>query len=101
MENQIQVNPENIASRIYFFRGEKVILDFDLAILYGVPVKALKQTVRRNLKRFPPDFMFSLTSEEHKILRSQFVTLGWGTYTKYLPFAFTEQGVAMLFGILN
>jgi ORF6N domain len=101
MENQIQVNPGNIASRIYYIRGEKVMLDYDLAILYVVPVKSLKQTVRRNIKRFPPDFMFALTPEEHKILRSQIVTLGWGTYSKYVPFAFTEQCVAMLSGILN
>ena len=101
MENQIQFNPENIVSKIYFIRGEKVMLDTDLAILYGVQVKTLKQAVRRNPKRFPPDFMFELTSTENQILRSQIVTLGWGTYSKYLPFAFTEQGVAMLSGILN
>ena len=101
MENQIQVNSKIIAEKIYLIRGEKVILDFDMAMLYGVPVKSLKQTVRRNIRRFPPDFMFALTSEEHKILRSQIVTLGWGTYSKYLPYAFTEQGVAMLSGILN
>jgi hypothetical protein len=101
MENQIQINTVNIASRIYFIRRERVMLDFDLAILYEIPVKILKQSVRRNLKRFPTDFMFELTSEENKILRSQFVTLEKGKYSKYLPFAFTEQGVAMLSGILN
>jgi hypothetical protein len=101
MENKIQINTVNIASRIYFIRGERVMLDFDLAILYEIPVKILKQSVRRNLKRFPTDFMFELTSEENKILRSQFVTLEKGKYSKYLPFAFTEQGVAMLSGILN
>jgi hypothetical protein len=101
MGTQVQINPENITSKIYFIREEKVILDFDLAILYGVPVKTLKQAVRRNVKRFPSDFMFELTSSENQILRSQFVTLGWGKYSKYLPFAFTEQGVAMLSGILN
>ena len=101
MENEIQINSGNISERIYFIRGEKVLLEFDLASLYGVSVKSLKQNVRRNLKRFPFDFMFELTREEVKILRSQFVTLGWGKYSKYLPFAFTEQGVAMLSGILS
>jgi hypothetical protein len=101
MENQLQINPENIVSRIYFIRGEKVILDFDLASLYNVNVRTLKQSVRRNRKRFPNDFLFELTSEENKNLRSQIVTLGWGKYSKYLPFAFTEQGIAMLSGILN
>jgi hypothetical protein len=101
MENKVKVNTENIAGKIYFIHGERIMLDVDLANLYNVPVKSLKQAVRRNIKRFPPDFMFVLTSEEHKNLRSQFVTLGWGRYSKYLPFAFTEQGIAMLSGILN
>jgi hypothetical protein len=101
MDVQVQINQENIVSRIHFIRGEKVMLDFDLASLYGVTTKALKQAVRRNRNRFPADFMFELTLEENKILRSQNVTLGWGTYSKYLPFAFTEQGVAMLSGVLN
>ena len=101
MENQILINPGNIAEKIYFIRGEKVILDFDLASLYMIPVRTLKQSVRRNIKRFPPDFMFELSSEENKFLRSQIVILEKGKYSKYLPFAFTEQGVAMLSGILN
>lgn len=79
------------------------MLDFDLAALYEVPTKALKQAVRRNMERFPDDFMFELTREEYQFLRSQFVTLetGRGRYSKYLPFAFTEHGVAMLSSVLN
>ena len=84
-------------------RGMFVMLDADLASLYGVETKRLKEQVRRNLKRFPADFMFELTKEEYQVLRSQIVTLepGKGRYSKYLPFAFTEQGVAMLASILN
>jgi len=92
-----------IATKILFLRGEKVLLDADLALLYGVETKVLKQAVRRNIERFPPDFLFELSIEEWSALRSQFVTLekGRGKYSKYPPFAFTEQGVAMLSGILN
>ena len=91
-----------IASKIYFLRGEKVLLDSDLAVLYEVGTRRLKEAVRRNKARFPEDFMFELTSEEWSGLRSQFATLdGRGKYSKYPPFAFTEQGVAMLSGILN
>ncbi len=89
-----------IASKIYFLRGEKVLLDSDLALLYNIATKALKQAVRRNNHRFPDDFMFELTSEEFSNLRSQIVTSSWGG-KRHLPFAFTEQGVAMLSGILN
>jgi phage regulator Rha-like protein len=92
---------ESIVSKILFFRGEKVLLDRDLAELYGVETKVLKQAVRRNIKRFPNDFMFELTKEESQSLRSQNVTLKRGQYSKYLPFAFTEQGVAMLSSVLN
>lgn len=92
---------ELIASRIYFLRGERVLLDQDLAKLYTVETKTLKRQVRRNIVRFPSDFMFELKEEEWKILRYQFGTLGWGEYPKYKPFAFTEQGVAMLSGILK
>ena len=77
------------------------MLDQDLSILYGVQTKALKQAVRRNIKRFPEDFMFELTKEEHESLRSQIVTLKRGQHSKYLPFAFTEQGIAMLSGVLT
>ena len=86
---------ESIVSKIILLRGEKVLLDRDLAELYGVETKVLKQAVRRNIKRFPSDFMFELTKEENQSLRSQNVTLKRGQHSKYLPFAFTEQGVAM------
>ncbi|MSU47981.1 MAG: ORF6N domain-containing protein [Opitutus sp.] len=93
---------ERIESRIHFLRGEKVILDADLAELYGVVLKALNQTVRRNLERFPSDFMFQLTREEFVNLKSQFVTSSWGYGgRRKLPLVFTEQGVAMLSGLLN
>ena len=92
-----------IESKIYEVRGHKIMLDFDLAELYGTQTKVLKQAVRRNLKRFPKDFMFELTKGEYNALRSQFVTLknGRGKHSKYNPFAFTEQGVAMLSSVLN
>ena len=89
-----------VASKIHFFRSEKVLLDSDLAFLYGVETKVLKQTVRRNINRFPQDFMFELTGEEFANLRSQIVTSSWGGQRRP-PFAFTEQGVAMLSGILK
>ncbi|MBF0504512.1 MAG: ORF6N domain-containing protein [Candidatus Omnitrophica bacterium] len=93
---------EIIQSKIYLIRGQKVMLDKDLAELYGVPTRVLKQQVRRNLKRFPADdFMFEFTWEEAGSLRSQFVTLKRGEHIKYLPYAFTEQGVAMLSSVLN
>ena len=93
---------DQIVHRIYFLRGEKILLDYDLAILYQVKTKALKQAVRRNLERFPSDFMFELTDSEFENLRSQFVTSSslHGGH-RYRPLAFTEQGVAMLSGILN
>ncbi len=82
---------ERIASKIYLMRSVKVMLDRDLAELYGVETKVLKQAVRRNIDRFPVDFMFELTKEENQFLRSQNVTLKRGQHSKYLPFAFTEQ----------
>ena len=92
-----------IQSKIYEIRGFKVMLDFDLAGLYGTETKRLKEQVRRNIERFPDDFMFELTKGEYISLRSQFATLeiGRGKYSKYLPFAFTEQGIAMLSSVLN
>ncbi|HEX5154097.1 MAG TPA: ORF6N domain-containing protein [Parafilimonas sp.] len=92
-----------IVNKIYFIRGQKVMLDRDLAELYGVETKVLNQSVKRNFDRFPGDFMFRLTEKEWESLRSQFVTLetGRGRYPKYFPFAFTEQGVAMLSSVLN
>jgi hypothetical protein len=94
---------ERIASHIYLIRGQKVMLDADLAVLYAVQTKVFNQAVRRNGERFPEDFMFQLTKEEAVALRSQFVTLekGRGRYPKYAPLAFTEQGVAMLSSILR
>ena len=87
---------ERIENRIYIIRGQKVMLDRDLATLYEVETKVLNQSVRRNIERFPNDFMFQLTRDEDKCLRSQFVTSNIGRGGKrYLPFAFTEQGVAM------
>lgn len=95
---------QTIQKRIHIIRGEKVMLDYDLAELYEVETKVLKQSVRRNIHRFPEDFMFELTKEEYNSLRSQIVSLenhGRGKHSKYLPFAFTEQGVAMLASVLN
>ena len=94
------VSAEAIAGRIYAIRGQKVMLDRDLAELYGVPTKVLKQAVRRNGDRFPEDFMFELGEEEFEILRSQIVTSSWGGL-RYMPMAFTEQGVAMLSSVLR
>ena len=94
---------EQIKNNIHEIRGKNIMLDMDLAKLYDVETKALKQAVRRNSNRFPEDLMFQLTKEEWVVLRSQSVTLegGKGNHPKYLPFAFTEQGVAMLSAILN
>jgi phage regulator Rha-like protein len=95
------ISNEGIISKIFWIRGEKVILDSDLAKMFGVATKALKQAVRRNVGRFPSDFMFILSKEESDSLRSQIVTLKRGEHSKYLAFAFTEQGVAMLSSVLN
>lgn len=89
-----------IQSKIYEVRGVKVMLDKDLASLYQVEVRVLNQAVKRNIKRFLSDFMFQLTKEEWENLKSQFVISSWGGIRK-LPYAFTEQGLAMLSGILN
>lgn len=100
--NQLQViKEENIASHIYFLRGHNVILDFDLASLYGVETRALKQAVRRNLRRFPEDFMFALDETEIDFVVSQNVIPSKRYLGGAIPYAFTEQGVAMLSGILN
>ena len=93
---------EPIERRILLIRGQKVMLDRDLASLYGVPTKVFNQAVRRNMDRFPEDFMFQLTPQETKKLsRSQFVTLKRGQNIKYKPCVFTEQGVAMLSSVLR
>ena len=92
---------ENIVRQIYFLRGEKVMLDFDLAQLYGVETRALKQAVRRNRENFPPDFMFVLNRKEVNKLVSQNVIPSKSKFGGAFPFAFTEQGVAMLSGVLK
>ena len=98
-------NPQsdNIRNLIYEVRGQKVMLDHDLAEMYEVEVSQLKRQVRRNIDRFPQDFMFELTSEEVAALRCQngILKTGRGQHSKYLPFAFTEEGVAMLSGLLR
>ncbi len=91
---------ERIESRIFELRGRKVMLDRDLAELYGVETRALNQAVRRNGERFPEDFMFQLTEAELGDLRSQIVTSSWGG-RRYLPFAFTEHGILMLSNVLK
>ncbi|MEO8414512.1 MAG: ORF6N domain-containing protein [Ginsengibacter sp.] len=92
---------EKIIKKIYVIREQKVMLDFDLSALYEVETNYLKRQVRRNIDRFPEDFLFELTPEEYSSLRSQFGTLKRGEHSKYKPFAFTEQGLAMLSGIIN
>jgi hypothetical protein len=115
MSSAIVLKSENIAQFVFFIRGEKVLLDADLATLYGVEARALNQAVARNRRRFPPDFMFRITKQEYEALRSQFVTSTGGKLNSsqnvmssrkhrgraYLPYAFTEQGVAMLSSVLR
>src|SRR5690606_16330 len=99
----VAIADDVLANKIYEFRGQKVMLDSDLAELYGVETKVLKQTVRRNIDRFPEDFMFELNDDEFKFLRSQIVTSktdGRGG-SRYTPMTFTEQGVAMLSSVLR
>ena len=92
---------ERIERHIFLIRGEKVMLDVHLAELYRVETKTLKRAVRRNQERFPKDFTFELTGREYSALRYHFGTLKRGEHTKYLPYAFTEQGVAMLSSVLR
>jgi phage regulator Rha-like protein len=92
---------ERIETRIFTIRNQKVMLDRDLAELYEVDTKLLKRAVRRNIDRFPEDFMFELTKEEYNSLRSHFGALKRGEHSKYLPYAFTELGVSMLSSVLN
>ncbi len=101
--SKLPLGAENISQRILTIRGHRIMLDADLAELYGVTTKVFNQAVRRNLDRLPEDFMFQLSRVEAKSLRSQTVTLktGRGQHRKYLPYAFTEQGVAMLSGVLH
>ncbi len=92
---------ELIEKKIYFIRGQKVMLSTDLAELYGVQPKALVRAVKRNSDWFPQDFMFQLTNQEFINLKSQIVTSSWGGIRRATPYAFTEQGVAMLSSVLN
>ncbi len=92
---------QKIETKIYEIRGQKIMLDFDLAELYETETKYLKRAVRANLRRFPPDFMFELTKSEWETLRCNFSTSNQRGGTRYLPFAFTEQGVSMLSSVLN
>ncbi len=94
------ISDELVMNNIYLIRGQKVMLDFDLSILYKVETKRLNEQVNRNKERFPEDFMFRLTKDEYENLRSQIATSRWGG-TRYIPMAFTEQGVAMLSSVLN
>ena len=98
--SEIVILEEAIINKIYNIRGQKVMLDSDLAELYGVENKRLKEQVKRNLDRFPEDFMFELTDEEFQNLRSQIATSSWGG-RRYNPYVFTEQGVSMLSSVLN
>jgi phage regulator Rha-like protein len=97
------VSVAQIESKMFLIRGQKVMLSQHLAELYEVEPRTLNQAVKRNIERFPEDFMFQLTEEEDALLRSQIVTLktGRGQHSKYLPYAFTEQGVAMLSSVLH
>jgi len=110
----LAVPTDSLESRILTIRGQKVILDTDLAAIYGVPIKRLNEQVKRNIRRFPPDFMFQLTAEEHAVLRSQFATLNRANLRsqiatsssdhggrRYLPYAFTENGAVMAANVLN
>ncbi|MNK55497.1 ORF6N domain protein [compost metagenome] len=102
MEDQSLLSEETISNKIYFIRGQKVMLDRDLAILYGIETKVLKQSVKRNLSRFPEDFMFELDKSEFENWRSQFVTSNSDKIgLRYAPMAFTEHGVMMLSSILK
>lgn len=98
--SQLAIPDEIITSKIYLVRDKKVMLDEDLAELYGVETRRLNEQVKRNIDRFPEDFMFQLTKEEFDILIFQIGTSNWGGRRK-LPYVFTEQGVAMLSGVLN
>jgi len=95
------VPSEQIERAILLIRGQKVMLDYDLAKLYGVETKILNQAVKRNIKRFPGDFMFQLDIQEVRDSRSQIVTLKRGQNIKYRPYAFTEHGILMLSSVLN
>ena len=98
----IIVDEKSIKDKIYIIRGQKVMIDSDLAKIYGYTTKAFNQQVQRNIEKFEADFMFQLTEYEYNSLRSQFVTLnGRGQHKKYLPYCFTEQGIYMLMTVLK
>ncbi|MES2240846.1 MAG: ORF6N domain-containing protein [Bacteroidota bacterium] len=103
MNSELILSEETISNTIYYIGNQKVMLDRDLALLYGIETRILKQAVRRNISRFPEDFMFELSKTENDSLKSQIVTLknGRGQHQKYLPFAFTEHGILMLSSVLN
>jgi hypothetical protein len=101
VNSQALIQQKSIEAKILLIRGHKVMLDSDLAALYAVTTKALIQAARRNQERFPADFMFELSDREFKILRSQSVTSSWWGGRRYAPYAFTEQGVAMLSSVLR
>lgn len=102
MENEILPSEELISNKIYFIRNQKVMLDRDLALLYGIETRVLKQAVKRNISRFPEDFMFELNKSEFENWRSQFVTSNSDKMgLRYLPMAFTEHGVLMLSSVLK
>ncbi len=102
MSKAVSITETLIENKIYLIRGQKIMLDLDLAEMYDVATKVLKQAVRRNIDRFPEDFMFELSTDEVESLsRSQFVTLKRGQNIKYRPFAFTEHGVLMLSSVLR
>jgi phage regulator Rha-like protein len=103
---ELIIQEQTIVNKIYYIRGQKVMLDEDLAEIYGVEIKRLNEAVKRNSTRFPEDFIFQLTDNEEVSLRSQIATLkksksGRGQHRKYLPYAFTEHGVVMLASVLN
>ena len=105
MHTIIPVESQSIQNKIYTIRDTQVMLDEDLAVLYGVEAKRLNEQVKRNIERFPEKFRFQLTENEYENLRSQIATLsfekGWGKHRKYLPYVFTEQGVSMLSAVLK
>ncbi len=101
MSKEIIISDAVVINKIHVIRGEQVMLDNDLAELYGVETKYLKRQVRRNPERFPEDFMFELTKQEYDSLRSQIGTLKRGEHTKYLPYVFTEIGIPQLSTVLN
>lgn len=101
MSKKLSIPQEVIVSKIHLIRNKKVMLSSDLAELYQVETRALNQQVKRNINRFPERYMFRLTTEEHKALRSQNVILEKGQYSKYPPYAFTEHGILMLSSVLR